>query len=223
MGPRRRGTLTVRQVDSWAIAALVGFAATAAAVAIWGRYGPTVLDADWNALMVGIQVPVLTQIALFLNIAGGPIASVALATAVALLLLLRKRFRSAAYLVGASVLSAVLVEGTKRLVARPRPDDVAISVGSYAFPSGHCANAAVLVIALSLIFALHRWVRYAGALYVLLMMFSRTYLHAHWLTDVLGGFFLGAAVGLFAWVFFRGSFRAEERRLSPSGDSQRAQ
>lgn len=223
MEPRRRGILTVRRADLWAVAALVGFAVTAAAVLVWGRHGPTALDADWNALMARIQTPALTQVALFLNAAGGPVVSIAVATVTALLLLVRGRFWSAAYLVGASVVNTVLVEGTKRLVARPRPEDVAISIRSYAFPSGHSANVTVMVIALALIFASHRWVRYVGALYVVLMMLSRTYLHAHWLTDVLGGFFLGAAVALFAWTFFRGFVLPEERQPSFATALQRTQ
>ena len=45
------------------------------------------------------------------------------------------------------------------------------------------------------------WLWWAlGAVWIVWMCWSRTYLAAHWLTDVLGGLVLGIAVGVLVWA-----------------------
>jgi undecaprenyl-diphosphatase len=60
-----------------------------------------------------------------------------------------------------------------------------------------------------------RWLRYAAvtglALLILTIGFSRMYLSAHWFTDVLGGFTLGAAWAAF-WIAFLECGRRRSRR-----------
>ena len=54
------------------------------------------------------------------------------------------------------------------------------------------------------------WV--AGAAYTVLMMLSRTYLGAHWLTDTIGGAILGAALAVLVWCLFATRIRVEAGR-----------
>jgi undecaprenyl-diphosphatase len=57
------------------------------------------------------------------------------------------------------------------------------------------ANAAT--VATLLVVLLPRvWTIIVGAAWVLLMAFSRTYLHAHWFTDAIGGIAVGTGVAL---------------------------
>lgn len=91
-----------------------------------------------------------------------------------------------------------------------------------AFPSGHSAHAAVFVVALALIFAAHRWIVPVAAIYVLLMMWSRTHVHAHWLTDTIGGALLGVGVTLIVWAALAGRVRGEWTG-SVQGDDSRVQ
>ena len=82
------------------------------------------------------------------------------------------------------------------------------------FPSGHVANAATIAIALGLILALdrgRRWVWMLGALYIVAMALSRTYLGVHWLTDTIGGALLGAGVAVIVWVPFARALAREPR------------
>ena len=191
--------------------ALSGFALVLGAVLAWGRSGPTPLDTWWNGLMTQVQAPVLTEIALFLNVFGGPLlAGLIVPALLVLLLVLRRRLWAAGFLVVASALSAGAVEVIKLLVRRPRPGDVEIATNSFAFPSGHTANATVVVLALALIWAAQRWIRFVGALYILAMALSRTYLHAHWLTDVVAGFLLAAGIALLAWALGRRVLQRKE-------------
>jgi membrane protein DedA with SNARE-associated domain/membrane-associated phospholipid phosphatase len=93
----------------------------------------------------------------------------------------------------------------KLLVHRQRPPAVE-AIGhwtGYAFPSGHVTHATAVygMLAALLAAATPRWGRKVAAwtgavLVVALIAFSRLYLGAHWLTDVLGGIALGAA-----WLF----------------------
>ncbi len=105
------------------------------------------------------------------------------------------------------VLLAVSIAGVvglynlvKHLVGRPRPPP-AIWIGHFSgasFPSGHAAQSVACYLTLALIVGAGRPPRArtalcgAAVLVALVVGASRIYLGAHWLTDVLGGYALGA-------------------------------
>ena len=64
---------------------------------------------------------------------------------------------------------------------------------------------------LVLIFSSQQWLPYLGGLYVLAMMWSRTYLHVHWLTDTIAGALLGVAAALAVWIVLRERIARESR------------
>jgi len=99
------------------------------------------------------------------------------------------------------------VWGTKMLVHIPRPNGFPNGIltfyKDFSFPSGHTAGCIIIYGFLSVIIARQlkhklRWIPYsAAALITTLVIISRLYLGAHWLTDILGAIFLGLALLFF--------------------------
>lgn len=120
-------------------------------------------------------------------------------TLVASLALWRWRRQSVALWLPAIGIVAVLVlPGIKWLISVPRP-----SLRGYGFPSGHVFAATIfVVVAVYLLWSLgapRRWqraARAAGIAFVTLVGYSRIYVNAHWLSDVVGGLLAGIAFAL---------------------------
>jgi membrane-associated phospholipid phosphatase len=176
---------------------------------------PFDVDAEWMEELVEHRHPFWQAMALAFNNLGGGILGVLIVplAVIAVLFLLRRRW-AALYFAVASVASALLVQIIKNTVDRPRPEEILVAADFGSFPSGHTANAATMAVALALILRRY-WVWFAGAAYVVLMLLSRNYLGAHWLTDTLGGMVLGAGVAVIAWAPFAHRLHLERRRKQP--------
>ncbi len=115
-------------------------------------------------------------------------------------LLYRRMIWEAATLVAGSVLIWIAVAVTKNIVERPRPADPLIDVDGYSYPSGHAAHAvAWLAIGVVVARALPGLARPAALVLasiavVVVVGATRVYLGAHYLSDVVGGVGLGAAL-----------------------------
>ncbi|MFI6094811.1 phosphatase PAP2 family protein [Lentzea sp. NPDC051213] len=120
---------------------------------------------------------------------------------VAAWLLYRRRPRTAAFVVvtvtGGAVLNAVVKAAVRR--ARPVVADPVTTATGLSFPSGHAQSAVVTYATLLLIFwsAMRSlWRRVAVAVAVAMVLgigLSRVALSVHYVSDVLAGYFLGAA------------------------------
>lgn len=171
--------------------------------------GPFPIDRAWQDLLVTLRGPAVLWLAFALDVIGGGWSAILIVPiGVAVLLVLLRRPWSAAYFLVAEVVSVGLVQVLKHLVGRARPEDMLILSDFGSFPSGHVANAATIATALYVIFP-RVWTALAGAAWVLLMAFSRTYLGAHWLSDTLGGAMIGAAAALMVAAAFAKPLRAE--------------
>jgi undecaprenyl-diphosphatase len=123
----------------------------------------------------------------------------------ALALFLLKKPKLAVVLITATLLGEIIKDLLKEIIKRPRPDQFGCSIftqptGS-AFPSGHTVFYTVFFGYITYIC----WRYYRGELagritgifaliMVLLVGFSRVYLGAHWVTDVLAGYLLGGTI-----------------------------
>jgi undecaprenyl-diphosphatase len=89
-------------------------------------------------------------------------------------------------------------------IARPPFQSQVIQVLNPSFPSGHTANTTALIVSVVLVVwcvveVSHRTktlISISGAMVIIAMSLSRLLLNVHWLSDVLAGWCIGAAVGL---------------------------
>lgn len=180
-----------------------------------GQDKPFGFEVEYMAGLAANRADWLTTPALVFNAVGGGLLSTFAVPAVIVggLLLFRRPWAAGYYLL-ATVASATLTRVIKVVVARPRPEEILVQPDFGSFPSGHSANAAVTAVALGLIF-LRTWVWVTGAVYTLLMMFSRTYLGAHWISDTVGGLLVGAGIAVIIWAPFANRLYREHRMPHP--------
>ncbi len=159
------------------------------------------LDPHVTAWVVAHRTGWLTSVMKVITWLGSAAVIVPLALVVGIFFVLRRRRWRPLALLAAAVAGAIgLYDIVKPLVGRPRPPP-GIWIGHFsgaAFPSGHAAQSVACYATLAFILGARRsapaktvlWS--AATLVALAVGASRIYLGAHWLTDVLGGYALGA-------------------------------
>ena len=129
-----------------------------------------------------------------MTLLGGPAGLAVLIVSVAVLLLVRHRYRWLIYLLVTVGGGTLLNLGLKHYFARARPNvaEMLRRAHGYSFPSGHAMGSTVGIGLLGYAFMLRDRRRWEKILIVLLLGawvlsigFSRVYLRAHWLSDVL--------------------------------------
>lgn len=158
------------------------------------------IDEAWNDLMVDLETSWLVDVADVFRVLGS--TTVALATAVVgvALLVARRRWRDGLALAAIAVGAFVVGQLTKVIVDRPRPPDALEVETSASYPSASVMVSAAGIVLGFAVLAGRCWPRSGPTLttvavvYVVVMAWSRTYLRAHWFTDVIGGAAGGVAV-----------------------------
>ena len=187
----------------WAVGGTMALYTLAAVVMIWMALGRSTLQPldDWfHDSMVSIESGALTFFAKVFNYLGSTWVTLPLRVGVAGLLWVQKRWEWFAVWLASIAVAEVSVTVFKLLYDRPRPIDPLVSTTGASFPSGHAMAGAVTAVALVIVFlpaGPHRRIWELVAVgFAFFMAMSRTYLRAHWLTDVVAGVLLGAAAAV---------------------------
>lgn len=202
------------------IALVVGISATIAFVVLrfvvaFGGHEPLMIDIWWHDLMVATYSDAGIVLAWIPAIVGGTIGMIVVGAILVGIFLWRKRPWDAATLAIAMVIVVGIGAPMAAVIARVRPADSLAESVDTSFPSGHTAVATTVVVILALL--LRRWyVWVLGIVWVVVMMWSRTYLYAHWLSDVVAGMLEGIAVATLVWCAVE-AFR--DRRAARARDT----
>ncbi|MBC7470181.1 MAG: VTT domain-containing protein [Ramlibacter sp.] len=154
---------------------------------------------------------------------GSAIVAIAILAAVSVVLAWKRCWRTLAYWLTAVGFAQALVWILKMTLERARPMPMYDGVERFSFPSGHAASSIVLYGFLAFLLALGKSPKIRGAIALLatglvgLIAFSRLYLGAHWLSDVLASLSLGTAwVALLSIAYMQhaGTVRLPARALS---------
>ena len=157
-------------------------------------------------LLHGLRTPLADTVMIALTELGDAAVTLPVVIVVLLWLIFRRAWRVAAYWLGAAAFAAALVLALKASLRLPRPVPLLYD-GAYgfAFPSSHATMSLVIYGFLGVLLgrelsARGRWLVFGVVVPLVgLIAFSRLYLGAHWLSDVLGGLAFGAA-----WVALLG-------------------
>jgi membrane-associated phospholipid phosphatase len=180
------------------------------------------LDDRFRELMVSLRTPVAVDVGKTLSVAFGTAVLLPVRIVVTLVLAARRHWAALGAWLATLLSSELLIGPLKALVDRPRPPGPLILTSGASYPSGHAIASAVTAIGVVMALTSGRrrlhWMVAAVGLAALVSL-SRTYLSAHWLTDVVGGSLLGAGLALAVpeavEVF-------GDRRLSRRGPSPRS-
>jgi undecaprenyl-diphosphatase len=215
------GVRQTAEARTLALVALIGFGLWAL-IHIGGEMREADTEALDRAIMLALRVPGsphqpigppwLPDTLRDVTALGGT-TLIALATAVAATALAyRGRWRRALLLVLVVVLANASDNLLKGIYHRARPDFAypGLYLQSQSFPSGHSTASAALWLTLGAIAASFErrtaakvfWFMLALAI-ILAVGLSRVYLGAHWPTDVLAGWILGAFWALIGWACWR--------------------
>ncbi|WP_067338619.1 bifunctional DedA family/phosphatase PAP2 family protein [Stappia indica] len=182
------------------------FAALAAAIS--PDNGLNRADTSIRNLFQDLRTPVGDDIMTFITMLGDGVVIAAVAAVVIVYLFARKAWRRATGLMIAIASAAVFVPLFKMLFQRERPIEIYTGADALSFPSGHATLTAVLFGIIAVLVAHDRSPLIKAGIFSLAVpligavAFSRIYLGAHWMSDVVGGITFGTAmVAIFAFVF----------------------
>jgi membrane protein DedA with SNARE-associated domain/membrane-associated phospholipid phosphatase len=194
------GTFGLEFTSLMATLAVAGFVLVAYTVVIGGDPGPTPGDETAIELVGHLHSGFLEGLSKAFGFLGSGPFSWALTALCAALLAARRRWTEFGVLLAGMTLTSIGIHELKDAVDRPRPPDPLVETAGSSFPSGHAAHSVLYVwLAVTIVLRLRpgmaraALVVAAGIALTVMVGLSRVYLDVHYLSDVSGGWALGAA------------------------------
>ena len=156
-----------------------------------------------------IRTPEMDKIFVVLTIMGAPMVCIWISIIMSVGFLLRKQWRAGLHFLAGAGAAIVAARFFKHISHSLRPQGFVSISHTSSFPSGHTTASFAVYLLLSyfvsqLIDKKYRWIPWTlfGTL-VFFVGFSRLYVGAHWVTDILGSSLIGTAVILCCIVSYR--------------------
>lgn len=178
------------------------------AVEIWENEG----GFSWDvAILIAIHTAARAQLDVFatnLTKLGSIWTAFPVVSAIALVLLLRRRWRSLTYLLTTTLGSTIINRTVKEIMHRVRPHlwESPSPEFDYAFPSGHAMTSMTLVAALVILTWGSVWcwlVLIFGSAFVVAIAWTRLYLGVHFPSDILAGWMVSLAWAIGVSLFIK--------------------
>ena len=199
------GTFGLEFTSLMAVLAVALFVLIAYIVVIGRDPGPTPGDETEIEVANALRGSFTTDLSKVITFLGSGGFVWALTAVCAAALAWRRHWTELGVLLAGMVLITIGFHEIKAAVDRPRPPDPLVGSSGSAFPSGHAAHSVIYVwLATTIVFRLRRGLAratlivVAGIVLTALVGLSRVYLNVHYLSDVSGGWALGAACFSFA-------------------------
>lgn len=198
-----------------AVAALALFGCLAILIAHHPR---TALDDVVRAWVIAVNRPAAVAFFAFVSTVGSVTPMIIYAVIIIALAAILRRSMVPLTVLLAPLVAVFAYLGTKSIFVRTRPSGVGNAFeGTYSFPSAHATTSSAVCGAMA--YLLYREGLLSGvtavtgaAIICLLVGISRVYLDVHWATDVLGGWFLGTAIGATASALYESAGGPAARR-----------
>jgi membrane-associated phospholipid phosphatase len=174
-------------------------------------------DERWYRWMVHARWVPLTAVSDVLDVTFGTLVVWPVRGLVAIILAVRRHWLALTSWVVAVGASEACIGPVKALVDRPRPPGSLIATSGASYPSGHAIASTVTLIGVAMAFTSGRQrlrLMLAAVVVAATVDLSRTYLLAHWLSDVIGGSLIAAGLALTvpeAFEVVRDRIRARSR------------
>ncbi|MFT3715844.1 MAG: phosphatase PAP2 family protein [Gordonia sp. (in: high G+C Gram-positive bacteria)] len=168
--------------------------------------GPIGIDSSWLHFVAGHRNVHVTEFAKLITDVFSPVLMLLAAVVVgAVVAFLDRTLLRGVQIAGAAVAAFVIAEVLKVAVDRPRPPaavQLAHHDSSASYTSGHVTGTTALIVVVLLVvvpwlprlWADAAWV--SGVVVIAAIMWSRTYLGMHWLTDTVGAVLVGTGSAL---------------------------
>jgi undecaprenyl-diphosphatase len=194
------GTFGLEITSLMAALAVSLFVLIAYVVVIGGDPGPTPGDETAIELVGHLHSGFLVGLSKVLSFLGSGAWIWALTAVCAVALAVRRRWAELGVLLAGMAIIGLGIHEIKAAVDRPRPPEPRVATFGSSFPSGHAAHSVFYVwLAVTIVLRLRPGmarataVVTAGFVLTALVGLSRVYLNVHYLSDVSGGWALGAA------------------------------